>query len=130
MSLKGRLANAERAAMKRPRRVAPAPRVCMDCGEPAVPLERPLQPYESDLARCADCGWDWLGGIIQAFEEAEIGPSAAAAKYAAEVGLPVRLALDQLLIEREEGREFLPEENMLSMACLFAELGIYCVTDD
>ena len=106
MTLKSRLASAERAALKQPRPVPPTPRVCMDCGEPAVPLERPLQPYESDLPRCADCGWDWLGGIIQAYEEAGIGPSVAAAKHAAQVGMPVRDALDQLVGGGTAGRTF------------------------
>jgi hypothetical protein len=102
----------------------------MDCGEPAVPLERPLYPYECDLPRCGKCEWNHLGEILQIMEESGVGPSAVAQRYAEEVGMPVREALDQLVVERKNGRTFSRDENMLAMACTLAEIGVYCVVGD
>jgi hypothetical protein len=91
-----------------------------------MPLESPLQPYECDLPRCDECEWNHLSELIQVMEESGVGPSAAAERYAQQLGLPVPDALDLLVTERKNGRQFSPGESMLEMACSFAEVGVYC----
>src|SRR5215212_6225061 len=121
MNLKPQLAKLENEAYRRARPKPPQPRVCLDCGQLARPLDRPLQPYSAAPPRCRNCAWSWMGQVIQVLEECGAGPSAAAQAYAAECDLPVSDALDRLVEEKERGRVFTPEENMLAMACTFAE---------
>jgi hypothetical protein len=65
--------------------------------------------------------------VVSALEEAGAGPTAAIQAYATQHGVPPREALDALAREARNGREFAPEENMLSLACVLNEAGIYSV---
>src|SRR4051794_6571741 len=106
MSIRGQLGKLESAAYRRPRPKPAPPRTCRECDVLLPQLEVVLLPYEYDERLCGRCRLDRFKRINAIAEEADAGPSAAAASYAAEVGLPVREALDRLVKERAAGRGF------------------------
>ena len=98
----------------------PGPRVCCECGVEVGPLGRPLQPGEYDFPHCPDCEWQRTLAVIQVYEELDMGPTAALRCYADDQGLSEREALERLLREQRDGREFEPGD-MLGVACFLGE---------